>query len=683
MIQCPICQVLNEDAALFCAECGQRFNQAPAGSAPGQPPPNQPAPPHRPPLQAPQQPPSQLDTLPPDIEPKPSKGLKLRSPVLGVGDDEDEGYEKPQMSKLRGTSGARKEGSTTGKKHLRSPLLGGDDDDEQENFDDQSSTGRGRAKKGAESAAAKKKRLRSPLLGEDDDDDDADDDFAPEPGAKGGKHLRSPLLGDDHGPRHSGGATTGGKPKLRSALLGGGGAGYDDDDDYEEKEPPRASSKKGLRSPILGGDSNEHTGGHKHKGGLHSPLLGDPDDYDDDEPPTPRRSSSSGPATGGKPKLRSALLGGGYDDDYDDDWDDDDEDDEDNPEVLRSPLLAAKKRKRPKQEVAHAPEVPHTQGHPGAPQMAPHQPPAQQMPHQPPAAQHIPQRQPGAPAFPGPAEPQPPWQNAGAPPVPGAAPPVPGAAPQGWPAGAQPQPGQPWPPQGVQPPIPQNAPPLPAEATPGAPPWQNRMNAPSPAVAGRGADVPPIVDDNDEFQLDIPEPGGMSVTSPAFAAPHPGAAPQAGIQHGHPGAPVQESPSRAVHTPEPPKRPRRVSDDDAKGSDLIDDEIGPKDRRIRVERRKMPDRRFSSLIDEKGSSSATDFDDDFSVDRPQPAAANKGMAQMMLGLGAMALGFKIYEFIKVMGMWDLSKLPEFVAEQLFSGLAIVCLIVLALSCMKK
>lgn len=571
------------------------------------------------------------------MPPKPSKP-KLRSPILGAV--EDDGYEKPQMSKLRGTSGARQEGSITGKKHLRSPLLGGDDDDDAYDADQESSrSSRGKAKNSSdsqESTAARKKRLRSPLLGEDDDDDN-DEDFAPETGSK--KHLHSPLLGDSGPSRGGGGARKG---ALRSPLLSG-------DDDFDEDEPPR-SPKKGLRSPMLGGESGgseHHAGGagRPHKGGLHSPLLGGADDYDDDEP-SPRRAPMGGATPGGKPKLRSSLLGGGggYDDDIDDDWDDEDDD---SPDTLRSPLLAAKKKRRPK-EAPHA-EAPH--GGPGA----------QSYPGQSPAQQHQPAfpGQPAAP-FPGPAEPQPPWQNTGAPPIPG--------APQGWPGGGQPQPGQPWPPQGQSPVQPAPVvPPLPAGSAPGTPPWQNSMEGGTAAGAGldraRSAEVPPIVDDNDEFALDISAPS----------------LPQANFPTKELAPPPRPVPHDSPRSPEPPKRGR--SDD----SDEVDSS-GPKDRRVRVERRKMPDRRFTSLIDEKGSSSGSQSfdDDDFSIGRPQGgASANAGMAKMMLGLGALAMGFKIYQFMEVSKMWDLSKLPMFVAEQFFSGLAIVGLIVLALSCMKK
>lgn len=659
MIQCPICQVLNEDGSLFCAECGQRFS--PASTAP------------QPPAQV-----SQNETLPPDQEPSRPKQVKLRSPMLGGGggDDDDDGYEKPQMNKLRGTGGPRSESDSqhsTGKKHLRSPLLGGDDSD---SYDDdyQASQPRGKSRGSAqndpqENTIQRKKKLRSPLLGEDDDDDN--EDFTPEPGQRGGgskRPLRSPLLGDsddDSAPRaHSSGK----KGSLRSPLLGGSDDDYDDADD--EPRP------KKLRSPILG--SEPHSG-PRHRG-LHSPLLGDADDYDDDDEPSPARKNQS--QTGGKPKLRSALLGGGYDDDdLDDDWD---EDDEDNPDVLRSPLLAAKrKRPKPAAPAASALETPpgvqvheppqqiqnvqaqHPQGqnvqlqppqYAQPPQQYAGQPPAQPQPAQqyagqPPAQQMQPH--PGAPPFPGPSEPQPPWQGVGAPPLPG------------WPTESPPQPGQPWPPQGMpNQGGPVTGPPLPAGSSPGTPPWQTPVSE-HPAVgvlrsAGAAHEVPPIVDDNEEFQLDISEPTSIPVPLPAQS----------------------ESPR-----PVPPQvqaQPTALTTSDPEPVDLVE----PKpERRNRIERRRG-DRRFSStLLDDKSGSKSYDDDDedDFSVGRPSQPKANSGLATMMLGLGGLALAVKVFCFYYEAGVlrWDIASLPHFLADQVFSGIALLGLIVLALSSMKK
>lgn len=265
MIECPICHVNNEDSALFCAECGQRFGP-PANQAP---------------------PPQPTITEPARSRPK------LHSPILG-GADADEPGESPDFGRLRGTGGrkaAPQEGSGKQRGGLRSPLLSGDDE---EDFDEPAPRG---ARGGGKPAA--KGGLRSPLLRGSDDEGDFDDD-APSPrgrsggfphmkkvrpqpadveddepqentGRKGG--LRSPLLGgadegDDApysrlrrgtqpGPypgeeRRSNPEAwdpgTGDRPKLRSKLLGGGGPSYDDDydEDDEDYDDPNM-----LRSPLL------------------------------------------------------------------------------------------------------------------------------------------------------------------------------------------------------------------------------------------------------------------------------------------------------------------------------------------------------------------------------------------------------------------------------------------------
>jgi hypothetical protein len=328
VIQCPICQVVNEDTALFCAECGQRF-----GPAASEPPKMQSAPPQQPAPQA--QPLASLAQQQPN-----QKKIKLHSPMLSGGDEpEEEGYSKPQLSRLRGTSNAGPGGrpsatpqtsegrSTGGRKHLRSPLLGGADDD----FDEEEEEPVSRSKPAPRKTGGG--GLRSPLLGESGGDFD-DDDEPPAPRSSSGK-----------------------KPKLRSPLLG---EDDDDEDDYPAQrrpkprptsggEPPRSSSASGgLRSPLLGGGDAEPVSPGpmapkgRSAGGLRSPLLKGGDDYDDDDDEPVRPSPNRTPKSPGRQKLHSPMLGDS-DSYYDDDDDDDDEDDDGNPDVLRSPLLAAKK----------------------------------------------------------------------------------------------------------------------------------------------------------------------------------------------------------------------------------------------------------------------------------------------------------------------------------------------------
>jgi hypothetical protein len=178
--------------------------------------------------------------------------------------------------------------------------------------------------------------------------------------------------------------------------------------------------------------------------------------------------------------------------------------------------------------------------------------------------------------------------------------------------------------------------------------------------------VPPIVDDNDEFSLDISEPTSIPSLAKAPAAEAPRPVPQQ-IQ----AQPASLSPPLSTH-------PARKDDDPA--LDLV--EPRP-ERRNRVERRRS-DRRFSNLLDEKsgGSQSFDSDDDDFSMRRSQPPA-NASMAQAMIGLAVVAIAIKGWFFVTVAMGWDLSKMTGFLAEQFASGLAIVGLIVLALSCMKK
>ncbi|HMP53385.1 MAG TPA: hypothetical protein PKD05_17680, partial [Candidatus Melainabacteria bacterium] len=77
MKQCPICQTSNDAQALFCAECGHRFQSQ--GASPPQAGPMQ-APPQAPPHQQPQ----------PQAKPKPKK-VKRHSPILGdQGDQQDD-----------------------------------------------------------------------------------------------------------------------------------------------------------------------------------------------------------------------------------------------------------------------------------------------------------------------------------------------------------------------------------------------------------------------------------------------------------------------------------------------------------------------------------------------------------------------------------------------------------------
>lgn len=239
MKQCPICQTSNDAQALFCAECGHRFqSQGVAPTQAGQ----MQAPPPAPPQQHPQ------------AKPKPKK-VKLHSPILGdQADDLDDDFDSP--AKAPGKS----------KKSLRSPLLGGEDDEPASDFPRRGprvSTGLDTTATSGSTAKKAKSKLRSPLLGEDDEDFDQDFEPGPGTGTGHGKGLRSPLLGSEGGDSfdsapvsRSAAGKSGGKPRLRSPVLGGGDDLYDPyDDEYEEtdEEDPNV-----LRSPLLMARTPKH-----------------------------------------------------------------------------------------------------------------------------------------------------------------------------------------------------------------------------------------------------------------------------------------------------------------------------------------------------------------------------------------------------------------------------------------
>lgn len=216
VINCPICSVVNDDAARFCAECGQRLQPDPA-PVPTQMPANEPEIAVPPPVQAaPEIVPTQPAATPEAISaieeakrptaPKPMK--KLHSPLLKPDEYEEE---EPPIH-------------TTGKKgrSLRSPILGGSEpsyeyESEQDEF------------------ASKHKGLRSPLLG-GSDVEQPQHRFASEPSHTRPGHLHSPLLDSTYDE-------------------------YDDFiDDFETVEDPNV-----LRSPLLAAKVPMHTHSHEPK----------------------------------------------------------------------------------------------------------------------------------------------------------------------------------------------------------------------------------------------------------------------------------------------------------------------------------------------------------------------------------------------------------------------------------
>lgn len=359
MIDCPICHVPNDDDARFCAECGQRLQQPTPQPGP---------PPAVPPgtftgafnqISAPaeQLPPSPVHAPSPAPEPSPPvAGSKLHSPLLGAtsapapgpGPSGPISSNNPELDRLRRMTRDNEPpgGAPTGpppepeQGHSQPP-----------------------------------RKLRSPLLAQEEFDDDEPASFGGPPGGQGGGQAGSHGSSFPH--RQPG--------QLRSPLLA--------NEDVNDQAPPDKStggtSRGGkMRSPLLGGGSG---GGEP-----------DYDDYQNNQPAAPR-----GGNTGGGKKLRSRMLSGGGDDyggsNFEEEYDEDPYADDDNPNMLRSPLLAAKRRTGSHNQPTPGPLPTVPPAHAGAPASAMQNPSAPHVAPQPAAVQPLaPQGPPQAPPLPQP-----------------------------------------------------------------------------------------------------------------------------------------------------------------------------------------------------------------------------------------------------------------------------------------
>ncbi|MBS1953075.1 MAG: hypothetical protein JST89_02755 [Cyanobacteria bacterium SZAS-4] len=321
---------------------------------------------------------AQSKTFPPEPEapstpPLPARP-KLHSPLF---DGPDEPDSRPQAPKSVGGFGGLNK-----PKGLRSPLLGEDDSE-------------------AEPPKPRSGGLRSPLLrGEDDPDHPQrgkgsqrnqilppDNDPPAPTSGKGKGGLRSPLLGasdDDFVPQPKPVKPPKGLPAsrpassshLRSPLLGGVDdyEGDDDDDDlppvpgktaFPHRRPAKDNANAGAPESSDQTSSGRFPG---KSGGLRSPLLG-ASDVDD----LPSR-----PTGGGRQRLHSPIMDGpgGGSQNFDSDYDEPYYEEIDDPNVLRSPLLAARSK-----HVAPTPPTPPAPVEPPAPPPAkivtPQAPPAQ------------------------------------------------------------------------------------------------------------------------------------------------------------------------------------------------------------------------------------------------------------------------------------------------------------------
>lgn len=210
MINCPICSVVNDDSARFCAECGQRLQPDPApAAAETLKEPEIVAPVHQPePTPAPIQPiasaplPSIEELKKSAIPPKPVK--KLHSPLLKPDPDYDDEEPAAMPPSKKGRS-------------LRSPILGGSEPSYEFEAEDE--------------YASKHKGLRSPLLG-------------------GGEVEQSHRFVEEHHSRPG---------HLHSPLLDSTYDEYDDFiDDFETVEDPNV-----LRSPLLAAKVPMHSHSHE------------------------------------------------------------------------------------------------------------------------------------------------------------------------------------------------------------------------------------------------------------------------------------------------------------------------------------------------------------------------------------------------------------------------------------
>lgn len=356
MIDCPICHVPNDDDARFCAECGQRLQQPTPQPGP---------PPAVPPgtftgafnqINAPaEQPASPAPAPSPTPEHSPAVAAsKLHSPLLGASSSVPSGpgpgasdpisSNNPELDRLRRMT------------RDNEPPAG---------------VPTGAPPEPDQGHSQPPRKLRSPLLAQEEFDDDEPTSFG---GQQGGGQAGSHGSAFPH--RQS--------AQLRSPLLG--------NDEGGEQHPPDKStgdtSRGGkMRSPLLGGG----------RGGAEPEY----DDYQNNNQGPPR-----GGNTGSGKKLRSRMLSGGGDDyggsNFEEDYEEDPYADEDNPNMLRSPLLAAKRPRGgtgshsqptpggPLPTVPPAPGAPSTI-QPSAPHIAPQPAQAQQMTSQgPPQAPSLP-----------------------------------------------------------------------------------------------------------------------------------------------------------------------------------------------------------------------------------------------------------------------------------------------------
>lgn len=482
----------------------------------------------------------------------------------------------------------------------------------------------------AQTAPAKPRpKLHSPILGSSGPDPE------PQPEESGRKG------------RSSSQSQSSSRKGLRSPLLGGGGG----DDMEPEEEPEPRGSKSSLRSPMLGGGHGGSSGGSKtafpHRGdfepedsrptarlesgkhsskGLRSPLLGgsdfDPEESFDD----PGIQAKASGQVKAHHRLRSPILGGSEPDYYEDEVFDEEVEEIEDPNVLRSPLLAVRTPRNQSQSSSHAQPASSAQLMPG------------QTAGQPAISPQAPAQAPAAPL------------NAG--------------------QAAQPQP---------LPPLPyQNQPPTQASA------------AKHPSYQPQPAPLP----SNSQYNLAAQKyEYGVNAAAADQAQVEPAISASAPLSSPSPSS-VSSSSAAATPTGLSPAPAQLQSNQTVSAKSDQEEVVGPKDRRSPAR-----ERRQSRLVSGSSTSSNTsnnydlEEDDDFSkrsygTGRSSMSSGSGSspnpMAPLLMASAAIALTAKGYVLSQQLGYPDfIAKNMPYVADQLATGFVFICLIIFAIKASQK
>lgn len=294
MIDCPICQQKNEDDARFCAECGQRLGAAQQAVAP---PPPAAFPP--PPAQA-----APTATAPTTSNQNPPGGGRLSSPLLsGVAVDSPGSVARPEpageMDRLRQMNARAQdkgEPAPAAETPFKNPFdprntLGAEASPTITQPQPQPQSQPTVQPQAQQPGKKTRAQLRSPLLQaeEFEEGDPALAEQPPEPQGRGGGRFRSPLLGSGGGGGVENYYETPGVPDgeggaLRSPLLGPGGS--------ERRSGSggnySGAERRGLRSPLLSSMVDDAGGGHS--GQFYEEEDSDYDPYEDVNNPNVLRS---------------------------------------------------------------------------------------------------------------------------------------------------------------------------------------------------------------------------------------------------------------------------------------------------------------------------------------------------------------------------------------------------------